>query len=200
MAVISNGTTLIDNGALDSAVPSGKLLLISSQTASSSSSISFDISSSLYDSYIFYFVNVDCDDGTYLQFQTSTDGGSTYATTVTSSAFNTQHNEAGTFTNLGYASAFDQAQGTSFHYLTNTSGATSTPERTHSGHLKLFNPYSTTFVKSFIGNTVSAASDDYCMTLHVAGYFNDTNDLTNIKFQSSSGNINSGIIKMYAID
>ena len=41
MGVISNGTTLIDAGALDSAVASGPLQLISSQTASSSANISF---------------------------------------------------------------------------------------------------------------------------------------------------------------
>ena len=34
MAVVSGGTTLIDNGTLDAAVPSGSLTLLSTQTAS----------------------------------------------------------------------------------------------------------------------------------------------------------------------
>ena len=57
MAVISGGTTLIDNGALDSGVASGDLVLLSTQTASSSASISFtsDIDST-YDSYIFKII------------------------------------------------------------------------------------------------------------------------------------------------
>ena len=40
MAVVSNGTTLIDAGALAAGVASGPLQLISSQTASSSANIS----------------------------------------------------------------------------------------------------------------------------------------------------------------
>ncbi len=36
MAVISNGTTLIDNGILDAAIPTGKMTLIKTLTASSS--------------------------------------------------------------------------------------------------------------------------------------------------------------------
>ena len=59
MAVVSGGTTLIDNGALDSAVPSGKLILLSTQTASSSANISFTSGiNSTYDSYVFKFINI----------------------------------------------------------------------------------------------------------------------------------------------
>jgi hypothetical protein len=56
MAVISNGTTLIDNGALDAAVPTGSLILLSTQTASASATISFTSGiDSTYDSYVFKF-------------------------------------------------------------------------------------------------------------------------------------------------
>ena len=41
MAVVSNGTTLIDAGALGASVPVGKLTLIKTLTASSSSTLSF---------------------------------------------------------------------------------------------------------------------------------------------------------------
>jgi hypothetical protein len=41
MAVVSGGTTLIDNGILDAAVPTGSLTLLSTQTASASATISF---------------------------------------------------------------------------------------------------------------------------------------------------------------
>jgi hypothetical protein len=39
MAVVSGGTTLIDNGALDAGVPTGSLILLSTQTASASASL-----------------------------------------------------------------------------------------------------------------------------------------------------------------
>ena len=176
----------------------GSLTHISTATASASASIEFSLGN--YKEYQFYFDNLDSDDGTYIQFQASTDSGSTYATTITSSAFRTQHNHADTYTNLGYATSLDQAQGTSFHYLTNTSGATFTPERTHSGYMKLFNPSSTTYVKHFISTTSSAASDDYMMSLYLGGYFNTTSALTNFKFQATSGNINSGSILLFGVN
>ena len=59
MAVVSGGTTLIDNGALDSAVSSGSLVLLSTQTASSSANLSFTSGiDSTYDSYVFKFINI----------------------------------------------------------------------------------------------------------------------------------------------
>ena len=59
MAVVSGGTTLIDNGALDAGVPTGSLILLSTQTASASASISFTSGiDSTYKEYIFYFVNI----------------------------------------------------------------------------------------------------------------------------------------------
>ena len=176
----------------------GSLTHISTATASSSASIEFSLGN--YKEYQFYFDNLDADDGEYIQFQTSTDGGSTYATTITSSAFNAQHNHSNTIARIIYRTALDQAQGTSFHYLTNSSGAVTTPERTHSGYMKLFNPSSTTYVKHFMARISSASSDDYMYDTYISGYFNDTNDLTNIKFQATSGNINSGSILLFGVN
>ena len=41
MGVISNGTTLLDAGALDSGVPTGAMTLIKTITASSSANVTF---------------------------------------------------------------------------------------------------------------------------------------------------------------
>ena len=41
MGLISNGTTLLDAGALDSGVATGAMTLISTQTASNSATVSF---------------------------------------------------------------------------------------------------------------------------------------------------------------
>jgi len=81
MAVVSNGTTLIDNGALDSAVPTGSLVLLSTQTASASASIEFtsDIDST-YDSYVFKFIDINPSVDGNFTFQGSTDGGSSFLT------------------------------------------------------------------------------------------------------------------------
>ena len=58
MGLISNGTTIFDNGSMASGF-GGSLNFISKQTASSSSSINFTSGiDSTYKEYIFYFVDL----------------------------------------------------------------------------------------------------------------------------------------------
>ena len=58
MGVISNGTTLLDAGALDSGIATGAMTLISTTTASSSSTISFTGIDSTYKELVFKFINI----------------------------------------------------------------------------------------------------------------------------------------------
>src|SRR5210317_1572932 len=97
MAVVSGGTTLIDNGALDAGVSTGSLVLLSTQTASSSASIEFTSGiDSTYDSYVFKFININSTGGTTsdFAFQGSTNGGTSYGVTITSTFFDAYHFEA----------------------------------------------------------------------------------------------------------
>jgi hypothetical protein len=89
MAVVSNGTTLIDNGALDAGVPTGSLILLSTQTASASATISFTTGlDSTYDEYVFKFINMHpATDNSNFSFNFSTDSGSNYNVTKTSIIF-----------------------------------------------------------------------------------------------------------------
>jgi hypothetical protein len=66
------------------------LVLLSTQTASASANISFTTGiDSTYDEYIFKFINMHpATDGTPLLFNLSTDGGSSYNITKTTSVFN----------------------------------------------------------------------------------------------------------------
>ena len=77
MGLISNGTTLLDAGALDSGVATGSLTLISTQTASNSATISFTSGiDSTYKEYIITFIDVHPELITELSFTTKhpTDG------------------------------------------------------------------------------------------------------------------------------
>jgi hypothetical protein len=114
MAVISNGTTLIDNGILDAAVPTGKMILLSTQTASASATISFTSGiDSTYDSYVFKFINIHpATDSVQFDFNVSTDGGSNYNVAKTSAAFRAYHLEDDSGSGLGYRDDLDLAQGT----------------------------------------------------------------------------------------
>ena len=71
-----------------------------------------------------------------------------------------------------------------------------------SGSLKLFSPSSTTFVKHFL-TTVNTYGDgggqDLSENWFTAGYGNTTSAINAIRFQMSSGNIDSGVIKLYGI-
>jgi len=198
MAVVSGGTTLIDNGALDSGVPTGNLILLSTQTASASASISFtsDIDST-YDSYVFKFINCHpATDNVQLEFNFSTDGGSSYNVTKTTTFFHAIHEETDG-TELGYKTAQDLAQSTSYQQIISEQGNGS--DESGSGTLQIFNPSSTTFVKHFISRVNCYFANNLSGDQYVAGYGNTTSAIDAIQFRYSSGNIDDGIIKMYGV-
>ena len=197
MPFISNGTTILDNGAFS--VSLGSQVLLSEQTASSSASISFTSGiDSTYPIYKFEFVNIHAQtDDTFATFQASTDGGSNYNTTATTTFFQSKHDEADTATSLSYSSSLDFAQSTSFLYFQQPLGADA--DQSFSGSMTIFNPSSTTFVKHFISRVNGIAHNDRTNDNFVAGYFNTTSAINGIQFKISSGNIDSGIIKLYGI-
>ena len=198
MAVVSGGTTLIDNGALDAGVPTGDLILLSTQTASASASISFTSGiDSTYDSYVFKFIDLHPQNNNVpFQFNMSTDGGSNYNVTKTTTYFNAPHTESDSTAYLGYQTGADLAQSTSDQYL--MAGLGNANDENACGTLQIFNPSSTTFVKHFLfrgnRNGGNITVDDY-----VAGYGNTTSAVNAIIFRMSSGNIDDGIIKMYGV-
>ena len=199
MAVISGVTTLIDNGTLDAAVPTGKMTLLATQTASASATISFTSGiDSTYDSYVFKFYDIHpSDESGKFSFQGSTDGGSSYGVTITSTFFFSFHNESDSATGLSYQGASDLAQSTAFQPLSDNIGADN--DQAGSGELKIFSPSSTTFVKHFIARTNSYSASDYSVDGYASGYFNSTSAINAVQFKFSSGNIDSGIIKLYGI-
>jgi len=199
MAVVSGGTTLIDNGALDAAVPTGSLTLLSTQTASASATISFTSGiDSTYDSYVFKFYDIHASiDAINFTFQADTGTNTSYNQTITSTIFQAYNNEAGGSTGLDYLASHDQAQGTAFQNLTVNTGNGN--DESVSGYLEIYNPSSTVFVKHFIARINSYNANYFSSDYYTAGYFNLTTALTRFQFKMSSGNIDSGVIKLYGI-
>jgi hypothetical protein len=195
-----NNQSLSSITTLPASIPTGKLKLISSQTASNSASISFTSGlNSTYKAYKFVFVNIHprTDDASF-QFNMSTDGGSNYNVTKTSTYFFTYHDEADANTTLTYDTAEDLAQSTSFQRLCSPIG--NGADESASGSLMLFNPASTTYVKHFISNFNNLRKVVvFFYTNHVAGYGNTTSAVNAVRFQMSSGNFD-GTIYLYAID
>ena len=192
----ANNSSLANITSLPASISGGGLTLVSSQTASASASLEFSMDSS-YDSYVFKFINIHLASNTPFSFQGSTDGGSSYGVTITSTNFFSRHNESDTTTGLSYSSANDLAQSTSFQRLATDQGTNN--DENMSGYLQIFNPSSTTFVKHFIARTQSAQASDYSMERYVAGYFNSTSAINSIQFKAETGNIDDGIIKMYGV-
>jgi len=200
MAIISNGTTLIDNGALSGSPTTGDLTLISTQTASASATIDFTSGiDSTYDSYVFKFINIhpSTDSDGSLTFQANASGGSGFNETMTTTYFRAYHTESDSTFSFSYDNSKDQGQGTSYQILSANIGGDN--DECASGTLQIFNPSSTTFVKNFIFNgstyhSTSAGRQDF-----TAGYFNTTSAIDEISFKMDIGNIDSGTIKMYGV-
>jgi len=204
MAVVSNGTTIIDNGIFDSGVATGSLTLIKSITASASASISFVDGTSdvvfddTYKSYIFKFIDIHpATDSVYLSFQGNAVGGSGFNETITSTFFRAGHAENDGDSFLSYDVSNDQAQGTAFQHITRNIGNGN--DECAVGTLQIFNPSSTTFVKHFIATTQIYYSGDYSYETFIAGYINTTSAIDEIQFKMDSGNIDDGIIKLYGV-
>jgi|5B_taG_2_1085324.scaffolds.fasta_scaffold44657_1 hypothetical protein len=184
----------------------GSMTLIKTLTASSSSTLSFvDGSSSVvldntYPVYVFKFINIHgATKHAHFTFNMSTDSGSNYNVTKTTTYFHAANNEGDSATEVAYQTPSDLAQSTDFHRLTNFLNIQN--DGSCSGTLTLFNPSSTTFVKHFIStsNSMSYTSDPYSLNPFTAGYGNTTSTVDAIQFKMSSGNIDAGTIKLYGI-
>ena len=178
------------------------ITLISSQTASASATISFTTGiDSTYKAYKFVFVNIHpATDNTQFHFNMSTDSGSNYNVTKTSTFFYNIHTESDSTANgLNYDTGRDLAQSTSFQDLTLTSSNAN--DENINGELIIFNPSSTTYVKHFIARISSGynASTPSELENFTAGYGNTTSAVNAIRFKMSSGNIDDGKIYLYGI-
>jgi len=185
--------------ALPASVSGGGFNLISTQTASSSSTIDFTSGiDSTYKEYQFHFTNIHpATDATALVFQSDTGTNTNYNQTITSTMFQAYHNEGDSDTTLSYRTDSDQAQGTAFQEICLDIGNDN--DQCCNGILHIFEPSSTTFVKHFMSRFARIGGADYAGDQFYAGYFNTTTALTRFRFKMASGNIDSGTIKMYGV-
>jgi len=209
MSIIKLNNNAVKNVTSFGNVGSGSMTLIKKLTASSSATLSFvDGSSSVvldntYKEYIFYFFNMHpATNNAEFLFNLSSDSGSNYNITKTSSFFTAYHNEDGSDTQLYYVTSSDLAQSTNFQRLLWSGGNDN--DHACSGFLHLFDPSNTSHVKHFIGRTAStmnhASGVDYALDHYVAGYGNTTSAIDAVQFKMDTGNIDSGNIVLYGIN
>jgi hypothetical protein len=201
-----NNNGVKDATAFGSITGLGNLILIKTQTASGSASISFVdgasdvVLDSTYKEYIFYFNNIHPATGAAkFRIIGSTDTGSSYGVATTTTMFEALHNEAGADGTVRYEDGDDAAQSTSAINI--STGVGSDADECLSGYISLFEPSSTTFVKHFISKTqfVNNSGTPYSKNNFSAGYINTTSAVDAIQFSFSSGNIDDGTISLYGV-
>jgi len=195
----ANNNSLSAITAKPSGLAGGGLNLISTQTASSSANLSFTSGiDSTYKEYVFKFINIHpASDNVNFTFNMSVDSGSNYNVTKTSNAFLASHSESGSGGALADDPGWQLAQSTNFQIINEAVGADN--DQSVSGYLHLFEPSSTVFVKHFIIRNSSYNQSNLEFDGYVAGYGNTTSAINAVQFKMSSGNIGSGVIKLYGI-
>ena len=197
---VCNDRSMASITSLPSGVSGGSLVLLETQTASNSSSITFtsDIDST-YKEYIFKCINIQSgDESGDFAFQVDTGTNTNYNQSITSTFFDAYHTEADDANQLRYlGGSRDQANQTALQALSVLSSGGS--DECENGTLHLFDPSNTTFVKHFMSRFAGMIGGSYAGDQFSAGYVNTTTALTRVKFALTSGNITSGTIKMYGV-
>ena len=210
MSIVKLNNQAVKNASSFGSISSlGSMVFIKKLTASSSATISFVdgtdgvVLDDTYKEYVFTFKNIHpANDGTGedvdFTFQVSTNTGSSYGVAITNTHFRAFNYENASGQGLGYLSGEDFAQSTSFINVTENGTSGGANDEHLTGTFHLFNPSSTTFVKHFISRS-NKMEVSVTGNFLVAGYCNVTASIDGVQFKMSSGNIDSGVIKLYGV-
>ena len=169
---------------------------ITSSTASAAWNSS--LITSTYDEYMIVWTDVhSSQDNDKLYLLGSTDNGSSYGVTKTTTLFYAYNSETEDSKDVSYNTDDDRAQQTTGAALTMATGADA--DQSTAGILHIYSPSITTYVKHFTSRASSAQASDYARDVFAAGYWNTTTAINNIKIQWSGGNIDNGVFQLYGI-
>ena len=196
------GVAFADGQTLDGqnvALVSEAHTFISSQTASSSSSLSFTSGiDSTYDVYEFHLVNMHpATNSSSIAFQVDTGTNTNYNQTITSTFFRTKNHESGGSTEIAYIAGEDQQSGSAYQPFCNEVGNGN--DESVSGVFTLYSPSNTTYMKHFASRMNEYHESDITMDTFCAGYVQTTSALTRVSFKFDNGNIDAGEIRMYGV-
>jgi len=178
------------------ATGAGAMTLLSTQTASSDSTITFASGiDSTYKEYIFKYYDIHPSEGVMLAVNFR-DGSTAYDATKTGTFFEAYQNEGGSSTSLAYVTDYDLSNATGVQRLGYVGNEN---DESLAGTLHLYDPSNTTFVKHYIATTPGLHGSDLALTSYVAGYCNTTSAIDGVQFSMTSGNIDSGTFKMYGV-
>jgi|TARA_R100000353_G_scaffold59334_1_gene47076 hypothetical protein len=199
MALVKYNNNSISDITAAAGIASGDMNLITTNTISSgvtSSSFTSNIDST-YDTYMFKFINLHpATNNIKFQYNFTTDG-TNFNVSKTTTFFLAYHAEDGSASTLAYDTNSDLANGTGYQFFGNDVGNDN--DQGISGTMFLFSPSNTTFAKHFMTVTSVANQADLMVNVYTGGYCNTTSAITGVDFKANSGNIDSGVIKMYGL-
>jgi len=176
----------------------GSLVLLTTETASSSDTITFDSSiDSTYKEYQIHIIQAHCETNNQILQMGFRDGSTAYDATKTTTYFAAQHIEDGTGGSLGYNTDQDQAQATGFLNISEALGADN--DQCTNGIITIYDPSNTTFVKHFIARMAYTHQNDRMMEAYIAGYCNTTSAIDGVQFKMDSDAIDAGTFKLYGV-
>ena len=204
MAIISNGTTILDAGSFS--VNLGSLTFIKSVTVSGaanatilhgSSSVVFD---STYPVYLIKYINVFSSTGQNIAMNFTIDGGTNYNAGMVTSAWVTEHSENDSdVARTDYSESYDKVGTDQVIFNVNKGGLENASDASASGEMYVFNPSSTTFATHFMSRANSLSEYPGSTDNFVAGYVNSTNAVTGIRWHVVSSGTLSGTFLLYGL-
>ena len=208
MSIIKLNNRGVKNVTSFGSLTSGSMTFISKTTISSPvSSVQFTSGiDSTYKEYIFLLVNLHPNSNSEpdIKINFSSDGGSNYNVTKTTTAFYADHNESGSSSGLQYIGGVDLAQSTGGQYI-GYNLEESDADSSLSGIVHLFNPSDTTFVKHFMINLNMMHLEPQSNHYYIAGYCNTTSAINAVSFtgeysEGTASNIDAGSIILYGVN
>ena len=194
----ANNNSMSAITALPSGVSAKSLILISTTTASSSSTVTFDSGiDDTYKEYQIHIIQAHCSADNQILQMGFRDGSTAYDATKTTTYFNAMNKEDDSSTSLGYNTDQDQAQATGFLNVSEALGADN--DQCANIIITLYDPSNTTFVKHFIARTAYVHQNDRSIDAFIAGYCNTTSAIDGVQFKMDSGNIDAGTFKLYGV-
>ena len=200
---IPSGATLSIAGTINASSGTatgfdGTHVLLNSGTFSSSSNLTFNNSliTSTYNKYVVEFINCKLQNDTYLSLYSSTDNGSSYQGSsgyqVTGAIFEASQSSNALFTRNNNSSSDMTLIG---------NAQTVDADHVFGLNVEIYNPTSTNEEKGVLYRAFYVDTDGDLCAVYGGGTFKGagTTAVNNIKFQPSSGNIASGIYRLYGV-
>tara|TARA_R100000030_G_scaffold17126_1_gene11509 strand:+ start:852 stop:1481 length:630 start_codon:yes stop_codon:yes gene_type:complete len=179
------------------------LELIKSITCSGESTISFANGSSdvvfdgTYLTYHFKLINLHPSSNTTTYRVNFRDGGSAYDASKQTTFFAANHGEDGSGASVAHSDGQSLANNTGVQGIATSVGADN--DENFNGEMWVFNPSHDNFVTHFFGINQINNHSNVSAQEFVGGYCNTTTPIDGVQFSVSTGNFESGTIKLYGI-